>query len=338
MASPLAPHWRPIVLAGLALAALPFAFSSNAMLNFLGFTMVITLAAQGWNLLAGYGGQFSFGHAAFFGMGAYAIALLQVRFAINAWLALPVAVALGALAGFIAGFLSFRAGLRGSYFALVTLAFAEVLRILANAAAFTGGAAGVLIPLRVGAEAMQFADKRAFYLLVLGFVLAVMAFTRFIERSRFGAQLVAVRENEDAARALGVDALRVKLKAITLSGAITAASGALYAQKSLYVDANIAFGTWISVEALLAPIIGGLGTVFGPLAGTVLLLGLGEVTKSLLLSLTGGAIPGIDLVLFGILLIGAVAFAPRGLTGLADRLRQGLGGRRRAGQGSGERP
>lgn len=340
--------YRAILIVVAALAALPLAVphmvtlglvaGANTVMNMLIFALIITLAAQGWNLAGGYGGQFSFGHAAFFGTGAYAQAILQTRYGVNAWAALPLAVGLGALVGAIIGLLAFRARLRGSYFALVTLAFAEVLRILANAAAFTGGAAGVLIPLRVGAEAMQFADKRAFYLLVLGFVLAVMAFTRFIERSRFGAQLVAVRENEDAARALGVDALRVKLKAITLSGAITAASGALYAQKSLYVDANIAFGTWISVEALLAPIIGGLGTVFGPLAGTVLLLGLGEVTKSLLLSLTGGAIPGIDLVLFGILLIGAVAFAPRGLTGLADRLRQGLGGRRRAGQGSGERP
>jgi branched-chain amino acid transport system permease protein len=315
------PPWRAIWLVAGVLALLPFVFTSNVTLNFLGFVMVITLAAQGWNLLAGYGGQFSFGHAAFFGMGAYAMALLQVRLGLNPWLALPLATALGAITGFATGFLSFRAGLRGSYFALVTLAFAEVFRILANAMAFTGGAAGVLIPLRIGVTNFQFADKRAFYWVALAFVVLVLALTQWIARTRFGAELVAVRENEEAARALGVDALAVKLRAITLSGAITAAAGCLYAQKFLYLDANIAFGPWISVEALLAPIIGGLGTVFGPLAGTVLLLGLGEVTKTLIASLTGGSIPGIDLVLFGILLVLAVAFAPKGVMGAFAMLR-----------------
>lgn len=320
--------WAPLAAAALLLAALPALFPSSAALNFLGFVMVIALAAQGWNLLAGYGGQFSFGHAAFFGMGAYAMALLQVRLGLNPWLALPVAVALGGLTGLAIGFLSFRAGLRGSYFALVTLAFAEVFRILANAAAFTGGAAGVLVPLRIGAAQFQFADKATFYWVALGFVVAAMGLTRLVERSRFGAQLVAVRENEEAARALGVDTVRVKLKAITLSGAVTAAAGCLYAQKSLYLDANIAFGPWISVEALLAPIIGGLGTVFGPLAGTFLLLGLGEGTKSLLAALTGSAVPGADLVLFGVLLILAVAFAPRGIMGVVAGAAARIGGAR----------
>ncbi|HUN12350.1 MAG TPA: branched-chain amino acid ABC transporter permease [Rhabdaerophilum sp.] len=307
------------VIAGLVV--LPFLAASNTMLNFLGFLMIVTLAAQGWNLLAGYGGQFSFGHAAFFGMGAYAMALLQVRLGLNAWLALPAAIALGALTGFALGYLSFRARLRGSYFALVTLAFAEVFRILANAASFTGGAAGVLVPLKPDLAHFQFADKRAFYFVALAFVVFVLALTAWIADRKIGAELVAVRENEAAARALGVDVLGVKLKAITLSGAITAAAGCLYTQKFLYIDANLAFGTWISVEALLAPIIGGVGTVIGPLAGAALLLGLGEVTRTVLTSWTGGAIPGVDLVVFGILLILSVAFAPRGVVGLVARFR-----------------
>lgn len=317
---------RPYLLIGivvLALALLPLAFTSNIVLNFLAFAMVVTLAAQGWNLLAGYGGQFSFGHAAFFGTGAYGMALLQVKLGLNPWVALPVAAALGGAVGYAIGFLSFRARLRGSYFALVTLAFAEVFRILANASAFTGGAAGVLVPLRLDATNMQFADKRAFYWFALSFVAAALAVTQIIARSRFGAQLVAVRENEEAARALGVDALAVKLRAITLSGTLTAIAGCLYVQKFLYLDANLAYGPWISVEALLAPIIGGLGTVFGPLIGALALLGLGEVTKLAISQLTGGAIPGVDLMLYGGLLIVAVAFAPRGLLGLAAALRTG---------------
>lgn len=313
-------HPAAILPVVLGLAVLPLAATSNTTLNFLGFVMIVTLAAQGWNLLAGFGGQFSFGHAAFFGMGAYAMALLQVRFGVNAWLALPAAMALGAITGFALGFLSFRAQLRGSYFALVTLAFAEVFRILANASSFTGGAAGVLVPLKVDAANFQFADKRAFYWVALAFVALVLGITQHISRTRFGAGLVAVRENEDAARALGVDAFRTKLKAITLSGAITATAGCLYTQKFLYIDANLAFGPWISVEALLAPIIGGIGTVLGPLAGAALLLGLGEVTKNAFAALLGGAIPGVDLVVFGVLLILSVAFAPNGVMGALKRL------------------
>lgn len=324
---------RPVIAIALVtgvLAVLPLVMTTNTMLNFLSFAMIITIAAQGWNILAGYGGQFSFGHAVFFGTGAYGMALLQVRFGVNPWLALPVAVCLGAAVGFGIGYLSFRARLRGSYFALVTLAFAEVFRISANAWSFTGGAAGVLVPLRLDAAQMQFADRRAFYWLALAFVAGTLLLTHHLARSRFGAQLVAVRENEEAARALGVDALAVKLRAIALSGGVTASAGCLYAQKFLYLDASIAYGTWISVEALLAPIIGGLGTVFGPLLGAIVLLGFGEITKTLFSGIAGGAVPGVDLVVFGILLILTVAYAPRGVLGLLHRWRLRLAARKEA--------
>jgi branched-chain amino acid transport system permease protein len=166
---------------------------------------------------------------------------------------------------------------------------------------------------------MQFDDRRIFYWLALLLVAIVLGASRFMMRSRFGAQLIAIRENEDAARALGVNTIIVKLNALIISAAITATAGALYTQKFLYLDASLAYGSWISVDALLAPIIGGLGTVFGPLVGTLVLLGLGEITKSLFAELTGGALPGVDLVAFGILLILCVAFAPRGVIGLAAR-------------------
>jgi branched-chain amino acid transport system permease protein len=305
----------PIAIVVGLLALVPLAVTANTVLNFLVFTLVIALAAQGWNLLAGYGGQFSFGHAAFFGTGAYATAILQAGFGINPYLGFVAGIAAGAMVGLAIGYLSFRSGLRGSYFALVTLAFAEVLRILANASAFTGGAAGRLIRLDVRPENFQFESRATFYWIALALVAGVLVTTRAIERSRFGAHLVAVRENEAAARALGVDVLRVKLAAITLSAAVTAAAGCFYVQYFLYLDANIAYGAWISVEALLAPIIGGLGTVFGPLVGAMALHGLSEITKGY----TGG-LPGLDLVIFGVLLIVMVAFAPDGAMGLLRRL------------------
>lgn len=312
----------PILAVVALLALVPLFVTANTVLNFLVFTLIIALAAQGWNLLAGYGGQFSFGHAAFFGTGAYATAILQVNLGLNAYVAYAAGVGLGALVGFGIGFLSFRSGLRGSYFALVTLAFAEVFRILANSAAFTGGAAGILIPLDVSAANFQFESRAAYYWIALGLVGAVLVLNRAIERARFGAQLVAVRENEAAARALGVDALAVKLKAIALSGAITAAAGCLYAQYFLYLDATIAYGPWISIEALLAPIVGGLGTVFGPLVGALALHGLSEGSK-----MFTGEIPGIDLVIFGAVLIVMVAFAPDGVMGLLGRARRRLAGK-----------
>ena len=307
----------PLVVIVALLALVPVFITANTVLNFLVFTLIVALTAQGWNILGGFGGQFSFGHAAFFGTGAYAAALLQTRLGINPWIAFATGIAGGALVGWIIGYLSFRSGLRGSYFALVTLAFAEVLRILANAATFTGGAAGTLIKLDVRPVNFQFESRAAFFWIALALVGMVLVLTRWIECSRFGAQLVAVRENEAAAKALGVDTLKVKLGAITLSGAVTAAAGCLYAQYFLYIDANIAYGTWISVEAILAPIIGGLGTVLGPLVGAVALHGLGEVTK-----LAAGSVPGIDLMVFGGLLVAAVAFAPDGILGLVRRLRR----------------
>ncbi|WP_029003105.1 branched-chain amino acid ABC transporter permease [Azorhizobium doebereinerae] len=307
--------YLPILAIVGLIAAIPFAVTSNTALNFVVFVLIIALGAQGWNLLGGVGGQFSFGHAAFFGTGAYVSAILQVRYGLNAWIAMAAGILLGAAVAWGIGFLSFRAGLRGSYFALVTLAFAEVLRILANAVPITGGAAGLLLKLDIGVLNLQFASRAAFLWLALGCVAAGLVLCRWIMDSRFGAQLVAVRENEDAARALGVDVLAVKLKAITVSGALTAAAGCLYLQYFLYLDANIAYGVWISIEVLLAAMVGGRGLVLGPLVGAFTLHGLGDLTKQF-----AGGIPGIDLAAYGTVLILVVAFAPGGVLGLLTRL------------------
>jgi branched-chain amino acid transport system permease protein len=304
-----------IAITALLLALLPAAVHSNTVINALVTAMIIGLAAQGWNLLAGYGGQFSFGHAAFFGAGAYGNAILQARYGVNAYAAMPVATAIGSMVGAAIGYLSFRSGLRGSYFALITLAFAEVFRIIANATPLTGGAAGTLIKLQVSAVNFQFASRAVYFWIILALVTAAMLLVRSIERSRFGAYLVAVRENENAAAALGVDTLNIKLRAITISAFLTALAGAFYVQYFLFVDASIGFGSWISIEALLAPIVGGLGTVFGPLLGALALYFLGEFAKAV-----AGRVPGVDLALFGVLLVVVVAFARHGLQGLLTRL------------------
>jgi branched-chain amino acid transport system permease protein len=307
----------PILFAVAVLAMVPVLTSSNVVLNFLVAALLIALVGQGWNVLGGYGGQYSFGHSAFFGTGAYVAAILQVRYDINAWAAFCLGMAAGALLGAVIGTLCFRSGLKGSYFALVTLAFAEVLRIIASVAPITGAGVGTLIKLDLRPEAFQFQSRAPYYLIMLALVAASLVVVRMIENNRFGAWLVALRENEHAASALGVDVTRVKLAAMTISAAIAAAGGCFYAQYFLFIDAGIAYGPWISVEALLAPIIGGAGTVFGPLLGALVIKTLGELTKLI----TGDA-PGLDLVVYGGMLIVVVAFAPRGIAGVLSDWRE----------------
>jgi branched-chain amino acid transport system permease protein len=298
------------------LACVPLLTASNVVLNFMVVALLIALVGQGWNVLGGYGGQYSFGHAAFFGTGAYVTGVLQVKYGVNAWAGLVIGIAAGAAVGAFIGAVSFRSGLRGSYFALVTLAFAEVLRIIASVAPITGAGVGTLIKLDLRWEAFQFQSRAPFYWIILAFVAVSLVIVKRIEGSRFGAYLVAVRENEDAAKAAGIDVVRVKLLAMTLSAAITAAGGCFYAQYFLFLDAGIAYGAWISVEALLAPIIGGIGTVYGPLLGALVVRTLGEVTK-----LATGHAPGLDLVIYGCVLVLVVAFAPRGIAGIFAGLR-----------------
>ncbi|HEY6700085.1 MAG TPA: branched-chain amino acid ABC transporter permease [Pseudolabrys sp.] len=300
----------PIAAVLAVLAVVPFVVHSNVTLNFLVVALMIALAGQGWNILGGYGGQYSFGHAAFFGTGAYVTAILQVRYGVNAWFGFAAGIAAAAALGGVLGALVFRSGLRGSYFALVTLAFAEVLRIIASVTPVTGAGVGILIQLDLGIRTLQFQSRAAFYWIILALVGVSLVIARLIERSRFGAWLMAVRENEDAARALGVDASTVKTVAMTISAAITAAAGCFYAQYFLFVDSGIAYGTWISVEALLTPIIGGVGTVFGPLLGALVVKTLGEGAK-----LLAGDAPGLDLIIYGAVLVLIIWIIPRGLIG-----------------------
>jgi branched-chain amino acid transport system permease protein len=310
----------PVFAVVAVMAVVPLLGVSNVTLNFLVVALITALAGQGWNVLGGYGGQYSFGHAAFFGTGGYVTAVLQVRYGVNAWIAFGLGIGGGALVGAIVGGLTFRSGLRGAYFALVTLAFAEVLRISASVAPITGAGVGTLVKLDLRPIALQFQSRAVFYWMILALVTIALIVTRLIERSRFGVWLIAVRENEDAARALGVNTTAVKLAAMVISGAITAAAGCFYVQYFLFIDSGLAYGTWISIEALLTPIIGGVGTVFGPLLGALVVRGLGEGAQIV----TGGEAPGLDLVVYGCVLVLIIWLAPRGLIGAFAQLRNRL--------------
>lgn len=285
----------------------------------MGFTinaLVVAIIALSWNVTGGFGGMSSFGHAAMYGTGAYASAVLQVQYGVNAWPAFAAGIVAGALMGAFIGALSFRYGLKGSYFALVTLAFAEVLRICASAFEITGAGRGLQLRLDPGLATLQFnTDRTLTYTLLLILVALVMALTAWIKYSRFGAYLVAVRENEDAARALGIDTYRVKVVAMAISGAFGGLAGVVYLQLWLFIDSAVVFGVAISVAALIGPIVGGAGTVWGPLIGTLGLHLLGEGAKTALHNA-----PGLNFVLYAIVLIVALRFLPQGLMGLTGRI------------------
>jgi branched-chain amino acid transport system permease protein len=306
-----------------AVGGLTLTLDSGVWLTFIMMALYASLLAQSWNMLGGYGGQFSFGHALFFGTGAYVQAIAQSTLGWNAWLALLGAVAAATCVAAFVGALTFRYGLKGSYFALVTLAFAEVFRILAVSVDFTGGGVGLMLPLRESFANMQFASRRGYIGLVLSFVVAAMLATSWLRHSRFGAQLQAVRDNEDAARAIGVDPWSVKVGAITLSAAFMGAGGAFYVQVFQYIDPGLAFGPVSSVEALVAAIVGGMGTLWGPVLGAAVLHLLGELTRNLF-----GQLPGLNMIVYGSVLVLIVMFVPRGLSGAGRSLRDVLRGRR----------
>jgi branched-chain amino acid transport system permease protein len=306
-----------ITVFALVVALIPQITSSGVVLNFVMMALYAGLMAQAWNILGGFGGQFSFGHALFFGTGAYVQAIVQMQFGLSPWLALAIAIVAGALVALFIGALSFRYGLKGSYFALVTLAFAEVFRILATSVQFTGGGVGLMVPLKPSFENMQFTSRTGYIYLVLCLVVLALIVTRWLKQSRFGAYLQAVRDNEDAARAIGVNPFKVKLTAIALSAAFMAAAGAFYVQVFQYIDPSIAYGSHTSVEALVAAIVGGLGTVWGPLLGALALHVLADVTRNLF-----GTLPGINMVIYGIVLLIIVMFSPKGIAGLANHFKR----------------
>jgi branched-chain amino acid transport system permease protein len=301
-----------VVAAALAVAVPPFV--SPYVVHILVLVLFFAFLGTAWNILGGYAGQFSFGHAAFFGIGAYTSTLLLVRAGVSPWLGLWAGGTLAAAFGCFAGYLAFRYGLRGPYFALVTLAFAEMLRLIAVNWPAIGGPMGILIPLPKGGDdwlALQFREKLPYYYVMLGLLALVLWLTRRLERSRLGYTLAAIRENEDAAEASGVNTLAAKLTAMGLSSFLTALGGTFYVQYFSFIDPTLAFGVSVSVEILLRPIVGGPGTLVGPLLGSVVLTPLSELTRWLIRGR-----PGVDVMLYGAILVAVITFLPRGLVGV----------------------
>ncbi|HEY5725528.1 MAG TPA: branched-chain amino acid ABC transporter permease [Methylomirabilota bacterium] len=297
------------VVAALALLAAP-PLLPKYFLEVLISILFFAYLGLAWNLLGGYAGQFSFGHAAFFGIGAYTSTLLLLRFGLSPWLGMLVGGLFATCFGLFEGYLSFRYGLRGPYFSLVTLAFAEMLRVVTVNLKVVGSSLGLVIPSHANALLFVFADKLPYYYVIAGMTAAALTITQLVARSRLGYCLVAVRENEDAAEAAGVDARGAKLRAMAISAFLTALGGTFYAQYFAYIDPTITFGPAISIQGLLPAIVGGAGTVVGPLLGSFVLTPISELTRA---ALRGRA--GADIMLYGLVLILVISFLPQGLMG-----------------------
>jgi ABC-type branched-subunit amino acid transport system ATPase component/ABC-type branched-subunit amino acid transport system permease subunit len=270
-------------------------------------TLVLVWAVFGlsWNLLSGYTGLISFGHAAFFGIGAYTTALGQIYFDMSPWLLIPVAAMLGALAGLLIGYPTFR--LQGHYFALAMLAYPLAILYVFEWL----GLQEVTLPIKRDNPIayMQFNDPRLYTLLALVMLIGTIVLTRAVERSRFGMALLAIKQNQAAAEAAGINALAWKLRAITLSGAIAGAIGAFYAVVLLVVTPQSVFGMLVSAQALTVAMFGGVGTVWGPVIGAVILIPLAETLNAE----AGTYLPGIQGVIFGLAIICVILLAPEGL-------------------------
>ena len=258
-----------------------------------------------WNLLSGYTGLISFGHAAFFGVGAYAVVLGQIHFDLSPWIMIPIAAVLGGIAGLLIGFPTFR--LQGHYFALAMLAYPLAILYVFEWL----GLQEVTLPIKRdnAAAYMQFADHRVYTLLALAMMFGTILLTRAVERSRFGMALLAIKQNEAAAEAAGINTLAWKLRAVTLSGAVAGAIGGFYAVVLLVVTPQSVFGMLVSAQALTVAMFGGVGTVWGPVIGSVILIPLAETLNAE----AGSRFPGIQGVIYGLAIICVILLAPEGL-------------------------
>ena len=269
--------------------------------------------AQCWNIMSGLAGQFSFGHATFFGLGAYTSSLLFIKAGLTPWLGMLTGGAVAAAMGLFIGFLAFRYRLKGHYFALATLAFAEIFRVLALNWRFMGGAMGILIPLGDRPAYFQFKETIYFYYIILVMALLITFLVYRLGRSKLGLCLVAIRENEEAAEALGVNSFRYKLAAVSLSAFLTSLGGTFYAQFYSYIDPELTFGSNVSVNILTPAIIGGVGTVWGPVVGSLVLTPISEFTRGALSS-------GISLIVYGLIIIAVIIYLPEGIVGFVQKI------------------
>jgi branched-chain amino acid transport system permease protein len=276
------------------------------------FILICSYAAlaSAWNIVGGFAGQLSLGHAVFYGVGAYTSTLLMIKLGVSPWIGMLVGACLSSIVAVLISWPCFR--LRGPFFALATIAVLEVVRLMAiNQHDVTGGAAGLGVPLKLGVEWMLFRPRWPYLLIAFGFLIITLAASWKIKNSRLGYYLIAVREREDAAHAVGVNSVKVKLIAVVLSAFLTSLVGSFHAMYLTFIEPGSMFSLDMSIQIAMFALIGGLGTVSGPLIGTLLVLPLAELARGWL----GDMGSGVHGLVYGIVLVVVVLTIPQGLVG-----------------------
>ncbi len=301
------------------ICVLPFLLAKNGYaIRVLTLMLLFAAMAQSWNIVGGLANQISLGHAAFFGLGAYTSTLLLIKFGMTPWLGLLAAMLVAAAGGALLSIPTMR--LKGHYFALATLAFGEVLRAIANAwSGLTGGPAGISVPYKpdAGLALMQFASARPYYFIMLAALLLTTFVFWKISTSKLGYSLRAVKANVDSAEVIGINTVRTKTMAATISAGLMGGCGVLYAQFNFFFDPDAIFSlVGISVRVALICIIGGIGTVAGPIIGACLLLPLEEIFNATL----SGKGAGFSQLAYGVILVAIILIEPRGLQALYRRV------------------
>src|ERR1700761_2898141 len=312
---------RHAILVAIAIAilvGLPMVVKSSFAVDIFVRILLFAFIGTAWNLMGGYAKQLSLGHAAYFGLGAYTSTILQINYDVSPWIGMVAGGVVAALASLPIGWLCFR--LRGPYFTIATIATAQALMLIfLKFRDFAWGAEGTPIP-NLGAAPlmMQFENKASYYYVVLGLLLLSLLVTWLIERSWIGNYLVAIGEDEDAAEAIGVNAPKMKRDIYMISAFLTALAGTFYTQYIYFIDPATAFSFNISIEAALVSIVGGIGTLWGPVIGTILL----ETTSTLLQSWLGSSIGGIQLTVYSLILMAVILWRPTGLMGMISEASQ----------------
>jgi branched-chain amino acid transport system permease protein len=306
-------QWSVLALAILiaVVAGLPLAVTNAFALDILIRILLFSFIGVAWNLMGGYAKQLSLGHAAYFGLGAYTSTIMQIDFNISPWIGMLAGGIVAMLASLPIGWLCFR--LRGPYFTIATIATAQALMLIfLKFRDFAWGAEGTTIP-NLGSSPlmMQFETKASYCYVVLGLLALGLAVTYRIERSWMGYYLVAIGEDQDAAEAVGVNAPRIKRDIYMISAFLTALAGTFYVQYIYFIDPATAFNFSVSIEAALVSIVGGIGTLWGPVVGTVLL----ETTSALLQSWLGSSTGGIQLTVYALILMAVILWRPTGIMG-----------------------
>lgn len=285
--------------------------ASPYILGILIMVFFFALIGQGWNILSGYTGHISLGHSLFVGIGAYMSTSLYLFLGVTPWIGMIAGGVTAFLVGIIIGYLGFRFGIKGIYFVLLTIAFAEISRLIILHIRFLGSFSGIFLDFQPSFYNMQFKSNIPYYYTILSLCIFSIILAKVIEGSKLGLYFVAIRESEDAAWSLGVNIFRYKVYAVGISAFITALGGTFYANYLFYLHPDSIMGVGLSIELILCPLIGGPGTIFGPLIGSFILVPLAEITRAYF---SKGGLEGLHLAIYGLLTILVVLFLPKGVS------------------------